>query len=257
MKRNKGFGLEVAAMVVAAGLLTGCASTGRMAPAGGSGVVADTAAPASAATAAALLNVQVGAREQDPVSVAVRDAVKGRLTGENFQMAEDLPDLRVTLDVTTKPFDQSGNYWVFDGQVDASVTRMFDQRLLGRETLTARGERKLGKEEAQEAVGGALASKTASWVAGVAASGKSGLAANDITIRRYLLNRLSRDDAEYARFFISRVAQVDGVVSCVVASQDYATHTVTFRVVYYAQKFPEGLLNRLAAMDDLGIKPAQ
>ncbi len=253
MKQNR----WLIAMIMTACALAGqgCATRGQMAPAGRASTEPGVGTPAAAVAATALLNMQVTSASQDPASLSIRQAVRGRLTAENFKLNDDLPDLRVDLRVSAKPFDQTGNYWVYDGRADASVVRLFDQKTLGQQTFTARGERKLGQEEALASMQEALADKTATWISETAASGRSGLAAYDITLQRPALSRVWKDDSEYARFFISEVTKLNGLVSCVVAQQDYNLHTLVFRIVYYPEKFPEGLLNRLATMSQLDIKP--
>ncbi|HRU07504.1 MAG TPA: hypothetical protein P5137_17210, partial [Candidatus Brocadiia bacterium] len=92
--------------------------------------------------------------------------------------------------------------------------------------------------------------------------GGDGLAVQDVTIRRpWLVGRdpntvwIHDRDPEYAQRFIAAVRQIRGVVYCAMVAHDYDQRALTFRVVYLADALPEGLLNRLANMKDLKIKP--
>ena len=74
-----------------------------------------------------------------------------------------------------------------------------------------------------------------------------------MTVRRPWL---STRDPEYAQRLIQAVKAQRGVVYCAMVAHDYETKVLTFRIVYLAEAMPEGVLNRLASMKDLAIKPA-
>ena len=46
-----------------------------------------------------------------------------------------------------------------------------------------------------------------------------------------------------------------GVIYCAQVAHAYDTRTLTFRVVYLADAMPAGLLNRLATIGSLHLKP--
>ena len=62
-------------------------------------------------------------------------------------------------------------------------------------------------------------------------------------------------DAGYATMFVERVAALPGMIKCAVLSQDFAARNMTFRMVYFADKFPDGVNTRLLAMPELHLKP--
>ena len=221
----------------------------------------DTMAAEASAEAVRHFNVQVRASGSGPAE-AVRQAVEGRLAENGFKMNGEAPDLTVQLAIRTSEFDRAGNYIRYQGTVEAGVNRMWDNGRLGFESVTARGKRGLGADEALINLTAALADSAASLVMKFARPEQSGLAALDVTVRRPWL--IGRDpntlwvydrDPEYAQRFIAAVRQLRGVIYCAMVAHDYDHRALTFRVVYLADAMPEGLLNRLATLKDIKIKP--
>ena len=52
-----------------------------------------------------------------------------------------------------------------------------------------------------------------------------------------------------------RVSAIRGVKACRVVSQENPDRTIVFRVLYFRQEIPEGVLNRIANVKELGINP--
>ena len=74
------------------------------------------------------------------------------------------PDVIVKLFVQRTTFDTTGSYLVFDGTVHVTATAQgSEKRLLGKETLSARGARGLGEEAADKNLVVKLAEKTGTW----------------------------------------------------------------------------------------------
>ena len=181
----------------------------------------------------------------------VRNAVEGRLTAEGFIMDSGTPDVAVEMSVDASLFDRTGQSAIYEGEVQASVTRTHDRKLLGKTVIQEKGTREYGDAKAVNALSQILATKTAAWVDQASTSDRTELMASDITVRMGLFRR---DMAQYIRTFVGRVSPISGIALCEVASQNHAERYVTFRVVYYRKRFPEGLLNHLAGIDELELK---
>jgi len=201
------------------------------------------------------LNIAVDAKGPAPVADAVRRKVENGLAEKQFNLDAKVPDIQVNLAVATTVFDKSGNYVVLEGTADASVTRAFDRQTVGHQTLTVRADRQLGEDVAARALGEKLGGAAAEWVTKTAASGVVDLAAVDVTVRRPWRPFSGSDVAAYAKLFTDRVSAVPGVRSCRVVSQENADRTLVFRVLYFRQEIPEGILNRIANVKDLEIRP--
>ena len=253
----------VGAMAVGAGCLlgTGCTNTGRnsstivtpVTPPPISGrPIPDSMAAEASAEAVSHFNIQVTASGGGPAE-AIRQVVEGRLADNGYKLNADVPDIKIRLGVRSTEFDRAGNYIRYEGTVEAGVNRVWDDKRLGFESISARGKRGLGADEATRNLTADLAERTAAFLMKSARPEQSGLAAMDVTVRRPWL---STRDPEYAQRLIQAVKAQRGVVYCAMVAHDYETKVLTFRIVYLAEAMPEGVLNRLASMKDLAIKPA-
>ena len=213
--------------------------------------IPDTMAAEASAEAVRHFNFRVTATGAAPAE-AVRQAVEGRLAADGYKLNADTPDILVNLAVRSAEFDRAGEYLRYEGTVEAGVNRTWDSKRLGFESLSARGKRGLGADEALRNLTASLSESTTAFVAKAARPEQAGLAALDVTIRR---SWLTTRDPEYARRFIHAAKQQRGIVYCALVAEDDDTRVLIFRMVYLADAVPEGLLNRLATMKSLNIKP--
>jgi hypothetical protein len=242
-------------------LLAGCASTAvttpntprtPQPPAPISGrTVPDTMAAEAAVETVKHFNILVKASGNGPVE-SIRQSVEGRLVENGDKINSDAPDVTVTLNVRATEFDRSGNYLRYEGTVDTSVVRNWDNKRLGFEPVSARGKRGLGEDEAMRNLTAQLSEASAAFVQRAARPEQSGLAVQDVTIKRPIM---SSGSPEYAQQFISAVRAQRGVIYCAMVAHDYENRVLTFRVVYLADAMPEGLLNRLSTEKSLQLKP--
>ena len=223
-------------------------------------LVPDTMAAEASAEAVRHFNFLVTTSGSGPTD-AVRQAIEGRLAAAGYKMNADAPDIRVQVAVRSAEFDRAGNYIRYEGTVEASVNRTWDNKRLGFDTVSVRGKRGLGADEAMRHLTADLADGIAAKVMDFARPEQSGLAVIDVTIKRQWLVgqdpgtlRVYDRDPEYAQRFIAAVKRIRGVVYCAMVAHDYDKRALTFRVVYLADAMPEGVLNRLATLDDIKIK---
>jgi hypothetical protein len=188
----------------------------------------------------------------DAPANAVRQAVEGRLAAAGYKLNADAPDILVQIAVRSSEFDRSGGYLRYEGTSEAGVNRSWDNKRLGFDTVSVRGKRGLGADEAMRNLTSELSEGTAALVMNFARPEQSGLTAVDITVKRPWLKT---HDPEYAQQFIRTVKQQPGVVYCALVPHDYDTKTLTFRIVHLADAMPEGVLNRLVSQRELGLKP--
>jgi len=241
----------------------GCANTGRI----GSerGIATPTypeegAKDARAETAVGQLNMAVSSeagddKETKTLAKRVDNRIKSRLTASGFKISNETPDLRVSLGMDTNLFDKLGSTYRYKGEVRAEVRRLFDSRLLGRKSFSLEGEREHSRDDALKSLADELAANAGDWLVDTSTDGAVGVKVENVIITRRKL--LERKDSEYAERFVSTVENIDGVASCRLAEHDYDKRQMVFRVVYYTDKLPAGLLNRLVTIHSLDIKPAR
>ena len=252
-------------------LLTGCSSVSTsnpatpatpMTPPPVSGrTVPDTMAAEASAEAVRHFNFVVTVAGSGPTE-ALRQAVEGRLAAAGYKMNTDAPDIRVQLAMRTSEFDRAGDYLRYEGTVEAGVNRTWDSKRLGFDSVSVRGKRALGADAAQRNLTGELSDGAAALVMKFARPEQTGLAVMDVTIKRPWL--VGRDpatlwvydrDPEYTQRVIAAVKKLRGVIYCAMVAHDYNARALTFRIVYLADAIPEGVLNRLATLDDIKIRP--
>lgn len=245
-------------LLVAAGLLSGCATRGTVTSPRASGAPGQPRAAAVAEMR--YLNLSVGANgsNRDGVVVAglLQQKMANNLASQGLVISDaSSSDVRLNLNVQAEPFDQSGNYYVYDAELTASAILSAGQRArpLGINTFKVRSERKLGKADALRSASDVLSKQSTPWCLDAVSPASCGLLANDVTVRiPWFKTRTGQ--AKYARDFIQTVSGMGGVVTCRVMEHDYNAKTVVFRVVYFRDSFPAGLLNKLATKDRLNIK---
>lgn len=244
--------IGVAVMAVAMLLSQGCST-----PIGGAGP--RPKGEITARMAQSRLHVGVEAETEDGDSDIttgrVQDMVEDALVDSGYRVDRNQSQVLVDMDVETELWDQTGPYYLYKGACSASANRTYDDKLLGKRRFSARGKRVQDKEDAIVSLAEKLGAKTSDWVVKTSAPGKVGVTAADLVIEHSWFNFFKKRP-EYVNKFIKYVEQVDGVISCRLAKEDHETKRRVFRIVYVEDKIPEGLLNRIASIEELDIKPA-
>ncbi len=225
----------------------------------GNPTVVDKNGSVAVESATRLLNVEIKLRDDpksDRFEADVSKAIEGVLADKRFSMDAKTPDIVVALGTELVLLDKSGSYFRYNGKADVRVERSHDARLLGQKVIEVSGDRKLTESEAELGVSRKLGAAVAQWVIGVCAPLQTELAANDITIKRRAPS-LKTDDPDYVKKFVDRVGSLGGILSCRLVQQDNDARSMVFRVVYYRNLFPEGLLNKLTLIKDLQIRPTK
>lgn len=180
----------------------------------------------------------------------VEDRVSSSLIARNFNITSGDPDILVELDINASEFDRSGNYVVYEGVVNASVTRTHDYQVIGSNSISAKSPRSLNQNLAISGLGAEISQQAANWVAQSTTPEKLGLSANDITIQLGAF----KNPSGYANRFIREVSALDGVTSVILTDQDMSAKKFVFRVVYASNKIPQGILNYISDIESLDIK---
>jgi len=253
----------VASIVVATGcvLLTGCITKGEARPSAThrdeppvDGPIPDTSAYQARVEVTRHYNFRVYSAGSGPVD-AVRKSVEGKLSAGGYKFNREAPDITVNLNVSASEYDRSGNYIRYKGVVEAKVIREWDSKLLGYEVISINGKRGLGEEEAMRYLTLELADAAAARVAIFARPEQSGLAVVDVTV--YPPRQIVGTDKGYPAKFINEIKRQHGVIYCALIYQNYTSKEMVFRIVYYADAFPEGIFNRILNIRSLGINPVK
>ena len=244
-------------MLAIAGLMTGCASTGGVSAPLSEGNLDRARSPAVAEMRYLNIAVQGKGINEDGAVVAgeLERAIRQTLSDYGIPMKTDQPDLLLTLDVEAVPFDESGNYFLYEGTVKATakvVSR--EPRDLGLKTFKVRSERKLGKADALLSLANRMSTEAIEWSKEMTSPSRCSLFANDITVE-VPWYKTRKAQVDYAQNFVKEVSSYPGVTVCRLVEHDYANKVLVFRIVYLRDSYPSGLLNYLASKDTLNIKP--
>lgn len=181
---------------------------------------------------------------------SIEKQVEGRLNRQGLQVIPEGGDLSVDIAVSSDVFDRSGNYIRMEGTADTTVKRNYDRSTVDSQSIAVRASRRLGEAAARDALVTELSRKTADWTVASLGDRSLQISANDITVSVSIF----RNAADYSRKFIREVSRVDGVASVTLIPEDSRRKNLTFRVVYFKNKIPEGILRRIARIDGLNIR---
>ena len=239
-------------------VFTGCASISvpppvpapPIGPGSGSGSGGGHAAVSRASQLQIAVDAYAPDAADEPLASAIEKQIEGRLNQQGLQVTPEGGDLSVGITVSSEIFDKSGNYLVMEGAADTSVHRNYDRSTVASKQIKVRASRQLGATAARDALVSELSRETAAWVAGSLDDRSLQLSANDVTVTVPIF----RNAADYSRKFIREVGQVDGVASVILVQEDSQRKKLTFRVTYFKNKIPAGILHRIARIDDLRIR---
>ncbi len=185
------------------------------------------------------------------LSSRIHNDVSGKMAAAGYVLSERGADVGVRVETEARLFDKSGNFIRYNGQADAEIIRLFDKKLLARNSFASEGPRTLGETEAVEALATFLSPLVTDWIAGALTPSAVGLTAVTMEVKRPWIRR---DDAAYVSKFVRIVSNLDGVVSCTHLPGDVSGRTYLFRIVYFPDRVPEGIVIRLANVAELNLK---
>jgi len=246
----RAFGFSLMGLIILA-LIAGCSTPPKPDP------VMPPVAMNTAVGDKGFLNIKItssgGNADSERIAKVVADVLSSQLSAQGFTLASgENPDVTVAVIAQAREFDRSGNYLVYDGSIGLESRRVCDGKLLGATNVTARSERKLDAGPALDSLGAKLAAGLGNWSARSITMQSAGLAASALHVT--CIGK-QEQDAAYAKMFVDRVSALPGMVKCTVLSHDYTARNMTFRMVYFMDKFPDGVYTRLLAMPELYLKP--
>ncbi|MBQ7666667.1 MAG: hypothetical protein IJS46_01580 [Kiritimatiellae bacterium] len=237
----------LAAAAAAAAFSTGCST-----------VLPVASHPASAKPDSLRVSVvaQNAEGKTDALSSAAAAAARKAIAAKGFRMEEsDSPDIRVSLDSTCREVNRAGDFVLMEGAVAARASvPARDGRVIGEETIKARGERQLGESAAFDSVVSAIAPKVSDWASGTVSASATGVRAETVVVS--FADARLKDMPKFKVAFVSAALATPGVRSCALVSESVTPAIAEFRVVYDEGAFPAGLVNELAVRNpDLNLRP--
>ena len=225
----------------------------RSGPGGAFGTSEKAEEGSSLAVSEALVPLNVGlavkaGQDADMEADLVETYARGRLADLGYRVASGkADDLTLALETTCEPFDQTGNYWVFEGTLKASVAvHGGDARELGATTIASRGARGLGAAQAHRNLADEMEAQLGAWLKRTLDPEAVSFAAARLTLALAEPIELA-EDYKAIDEIQKALAGLDGVRSARVDAQDNRKGTVEFVVVHERAKLPTGVWNALWA----------
>lgn len=189
---------------------------------------------------------------------AITRAVEGSIANAGYEVVSDSlttgrnenPFLSVILRNSLGQFDKFGNYYIYKGKTELTIKRNVRtatavKTVLARETISGKGQRKLGKGEAIKSLVDNLGEQAAEYVKRVCRREMAGVVAENITLRKEAIRRAFGENMGQEQRIISailkRAAKIDGVISIHQVATDLNTFTI--EAIYRKKSFPNGLVH--------------
>ena len=117
---------------------------------------------------AADVNVRLdfeGLKDASGVAAIVASVARNSVAGYGYRVnAESKPDLLLSAKFSRRTFDQSGEYFIFNGESNVRLASCSGDGVLYEKTFTAKGVRGLGKAAAERNFADALADQIVKWL---------------------------------------------------------------------------------------------
>lgn len=200
--------------------------------------------------------VAVKDTSSDPGPTTREVAVKseGRLIDRGFAVKGIEPFMTVRIGTDIVLFDKIGNYYVYEGTSDADIIRN-DTKVLGRRQFVIKGDRALDQSRAKRSVSDKLADEVSSWVAETCTARAMGVESIIVTLRisewESFLGGQEKAARRKIESFANEANKLDGILSCHLVETGPSNRMFRFRVVYQADKFPDGVFTGMVQTDTL------
>lgn len=262
METYSAWAIKIIGLTIVCGSLTGCHSVMKPKDSGSEATTVSSEGFNTSEELVQQLNICVEASAQSieavPLSSLIERQTLGRLIGKGQVVKPEQADLLVALAVKQTLFDKSGEFIVLEGEVDGSVTRLYDKRRLAYDRLSARGKREMGMDKAVTSLANELSPSINAWIDKSFAAENIPISACVVNVRRTWMTTFtpgSELNARYAASFVKTVSRMPGVLRCELVEEEPNDRRLSFRIVYLKEKYPFGLLNAvILANKDLRLK---
>lgn len=190
----------------------------------------------------------------------VQTNVEGVLAQSGYRVVYDKPaEILVYGTLRTKKVNSRGTRVAWNGEADMEITRAPEVNAITGQTMRdvvakQRFDAKSGDARSDADAYKALADRLTHPLAGFARNGVRKVAGKMQRCTLTIANAwLPYDAPGYPTLFTQRVSAMPGVHSCRIVDTDNAARTMTAEVIFDAEAYPDGFVNRLYQVPDLNI----
>ncbi len=174
-------------------------------------------------------------------------AVEGAIANAGYEITKDNPFLTLTLKNKLTKFDKFGNFYIYKGYSELSVRRNSENfsavnTVLARTKISAKGDRKLGQDDAISSFTDKVSEKASEWVKDLCKREMGALESVRISFNKNLLRDYhGTGDAfqNWENTILNQAKRKTGVLSCKMVSSN--VDSFVFEFVYRKKDYPAGL----------------
>lgn len=190
----------------------------------------------------------------------VQTNVEGALASSGYRVVYDKPaEILVYGTLRAQKINSRGTRVAWSGDADMEITRAPETNAATGQTMRdvvakQRFDVKSGDARSDADAQRALADRLTSPLAGFASDGVRKVAGKMRRCALVIANAWQPNDAPgYPTLFTQRVSAMPGVHSCRIVVTDNVARTMTAEVIFDAEAYPDGFVNRLYQVRDLNI----
>ncbi len=189
---------------------------------------------------------------------AVKSNIEGTVANMGYKVTSKNPFLVIYLNNKITTRDRLGNYFVMKGKSEMTVNKkLFDGTILARTTISKKGDRKLGIDDALSSLYEKIAVDAEIWIKRVCERELGNLVSENVVFDKEIFddafgqNWFTDDDKSVAikvNEFIKTLAKRKNILSCVKVGENSSEVTIEF--VYSQEEYPNGIALESIEFDD-------
>lgn len=191
------------------------------------------------------VTVSVTTSDKSDLATKIKNNAEAYLADNNYTVTTgDVADLFLKFSVDESIYDKIGEYVILDASMEGSLTGVNPSYIIARmPEVSARTERTLGEAAAQKELVKTLTKEYNKWIDKV-------VSPQYLSIESYnysfcITKGSEGNDAKYISEVLSKINEMDGVVTAILSSQNVAERKFVVNVVYYSSEYPAGFINEL------------
>ncbi len=193
----------------------------------------------------------------DSIAYNLDTSLKSALVEKGIKVEDKDTDLILAAKVRCREFDQSGNFYLYEGDLLSQLKLRDYKNLLAAKSFEVKGKRELGRQKAIDSCVKELEKKFVPWAVDSLENMRFDLVVSKITfsnLRGKLFNSAHQIQSEKVKKIVDTIEKIDGIYTCELVESSYNKRNATFKIVYDKDKFKAGILTILDCDDDLNIK---
>lgn len=192
-----------------------------------------------------VVTVSVSTSDKSDLATKIKNNAEAYLADNNYNVTTgNAADLFLKFSVDESIYDKIGEYVILNASMEGTLTGVDPSYIIARmPEVSARTERTLGEAAAQKELVKKLSKEYNKWIDKVVSP--QYLSIESYNFSFFIAKGRESNDAKYISEVISKINEMDGVVTAILLSQNVSDRKFVVNVVYYSSDFPAGFINKL------------